>query len=118
MKRYVILGASVALLLSLLFLLPRHRGEYGSQGGSAEDPIVFRMWSTNFHGPLVGGKKSFVVIPDGRHYGIDLIKGTIAEAEDGDLVAWIKRPEKVGWRERYDWSCELTQASPRFPADS
>lgn len=22
-------------------------------------------------------------------------------------MAWIKRPDKVGWRERYAWSCEL-----------
>jgi hypothetical protein len=86
----------------------RNYGEYGSQAGGVIDPEVFRMWSTNLHEPLVSGEKSFVVTPDGRHYAIDLLKGTIAEGDNGDLLAWIKRPEKVMWGQRYDWSCELT----------
>ncbi len=83
-------------------------GMYGAQSGTPSEPIVFRMWSTNLHEPLVTGEKSFVVIPDGRHYGIDLIKGTIAEGDEGDVIAWIKRPEKVEPHERYGWSCKLT----------
>jgi hypothetical protein len=86
----------------------RNYGEYGSLAGSVGEPVVFRMWSTNLHEPLVSGDKAFVVIPDGRHYAIDLLKGTIAEGDGGDLVAWIKRPEKVTWGQRYDWSCEVT----------
>jgi hypothetical protein len=82
-------------------------GTYAAQSGSFTDPVVFRMWATNIHEPLIGGEKSFVVIPDGRHYGIDLINGTIAEGDEGDLVAWIRRPEGVRWGQRYDWSSEL-----------
>src|SRR5207248_2649725 len=52
-----------------------HYGEYGSQGGSVDEPIVFTMWNTNLHEPLITGDKSFVVIPDGRHYAIDLTRG-------------------------------------------
>jgi hypothetical protein len=85
----------------------RQYGEYGSHGGSIGEPIVFRLWSTNLHQPLITAEKSFVIIPDGRNYAIDLEKGTIAEGDSGDLVAWIKRPEKVKWGERYDWSCQL-----------
>jgi hypothetical protein len=85
----------------------RNYGEYLPQVTSFLNPVVFKMWKTNLHEPLVAGERSFVITPDGRHYAIDLIKGSIAEGDDGDLVAWIKRPEKVGWRERYDWSCEL-----------
>jgi len=88
------------------FMRPTY-GEYGPHGGSPEKPEVFKIWSTNLDQPLITGEKSFVITPDGRHYAIDLIKGTIVESDDGDLMAWIKRPEKVGWRERYDWSCEL-----------
>jgi hypothetical protein len=36
-----------------------------------------------------------------------VLKGVIAEGEEGDLVTWIKRPEKVLPRQRYGWSCEL-----------
>jgi hypothetical protein len=82
-------------------------GTYGAQSGSISDPVVFRMWATNIHEPLIVGEKSFVIIPDGRHYGIDLVKGTIAEGDEGDLVAWVKRPEDVAQGLRYDWSCEV-----------
>jgi|SRR5208337_446432 len=80
-------------------------GDYGAQSTSFDHPAVFNLWSTNHHEQLVTGNKSFVVIPDGRHYAIDLLKGTIAEGDDGDLVAWIKRPESARRGQRYDWSC-------------
>jgi hypothetical protein len=82
-------------------------GEYAAQSGSFTEPILFRLWSTNFHQALISGDKSFHVVPDGRHYAIDLLKGTIAEGDEGDLVAWFKRPEPVTWGQSYDWSCEL-----------
>jgi len=65
------------------------------------------MWSTNLHEPLITGKKKFDIVPDGRRYAIDLVSGTIAEGDEGDLVTWIKRPESVRLGERYDWSCEM-----------
>ncbi len=82
-------------------------GFTGARVTSFEGPAVLVLWSTNLHERLITGDKSFVVIPDGRHYGIDLVKGVIAEGEEGDLVAWIKRPEPVARSQRYDWSCEL-----------
>jgi hypothetical protein len=82
-------------------------GGYGAQSGSITDPVLFRMWTTNLHEPLITGNRSFIVIPDGRHYAVDLLEGTMAEGENGDLVAWIKRPEAARWGQRYDWSCEL-----------
>ena len=84
---------------------------YGTYAPQSTEPVLFRMWATNLHQALIGGEKSFVVVPDGRHYAIDLLKGTIAEGNHGDLVAWIKRPEGVTWGQRYDWSCELTAPS-------
>jgi len=88
-------------------LFQKNYGEYGPQSTSFDNPVVLRMWSTNLHEPLITGEKSFVIIPDGRHYGIDLIKGTMAEGDEGDLVAWVKRPDPVRRGQRYDWSCEL-----------
>lgn len=85
----------------------RDYGTYLAQGTAPDNPAVFKMWSTNLHEQLIAGDKSFVLIPDGRRYAIDLIKGTIAEGDQGDLVAWIKRPEPVTWGQRYDWSCEV-----------
>jgi hypothetical protein len=88
--------------------LQMHYGSFGPQSTSFDNPAVLRLWSTNIHEQLITGDKSFVINPDGRHYGIDLIKGTISEGDQGDLVAWIKRPEPVKWGQRYDWSCEVT----------
>lgn len=82
-------------------------GRYGPHSGSREKPEIFRMWNTNLAQSLITAEKSFVVIPDGRHYAIDLLKGTITEADNGDLVAWIKRPESVKWGQKYNWSCGL-----------
>ena len=89
-------------------VIQRHYGEYGAQSTSPDKPAVFRLWSTSLHEALVTGQKGFVVVPDGRRYAIDLLKGTMAEGQEGDLVAWIKRPESVRRGQRYDWSCEVT----------
>jgi hypothetical protein len=101
-------------------------GMFGVQSTSITTPLVLRMWSTNVHANLVTGEKSFIVVPDGRRYGIDLVSGTITEGSQGDLVTSIQRPQRIiGWRERYDWSCELnvpqgglveTQAAAMFTA--
>jgi hypothetical protein len=88
--------------------LERNYGSFGPQSTTFDSPAVLKLWSTNVHEQLITGAKSFVVIPDGRHYAIDLLKGTIAEGDQGDLVAWIKRPDKVKWGQRYDWSTEVT----------
>ncbi len=85
---------------------PTKRG-FGPSSGSLEQPVVFKMWSTNVHEQLITGGKSFHIEPDGRPYVIDLAKGTIAESGDGDLKVWVKRPEQITYGKRYDWSCEM-----------
>ena len=87
--------------------LQQHYGFVPPRGTTFDSPAVLRLWSTNFHEPLIEGEKSFVVIPDGRHYAIDLVKGTIDESEQGDLVLWIKRPEIVKRPKRYEWASEV-----------
>jgi hypothetical protein len=81
--------------------------EYGAEAGTITEPIVFRMWNTNLHEALTTGDWEFKIIPDGRHYGVDLSKGTIAEGEDGDLVFWIKRAPSSEFPRRCPWSCGL-----------
>jgi hypothetical protein len=84
----------------------RDYGEYRSQAGGAIEPIVFRMWSTNLHEQIIAGERLYHIIPDGRRYAIDLIKGAIAEGINGDLVVWLKRPEPVTFP--YAWSCGMS----------
>jgi hypothetical protein len=85
----------------------KHYGIYGVQSGRFTDPIVFRMWSTNLHQPLISGKRSFQIVPDGTPYLIDLTKGTITNSGSGDLRVWIKAPVRMVRGQDYDWSCEL-----------
>ena len=83
----------------------REFGVYNAQAGSFDQPMVFHLWQTNLHEPLISGEKKFEVAPDGRRYGIDLVNGTVSEGKEGDLVMWIKRAESVS--RKFDWSCEL-----------
>jgi hypothetical protein len=80
---------------------------FGSSSGSYEQPMLFKMWSTNIHEQLITGEKKFQIVPDGRPYVIDLVKGTIAESGDGNLKVWVKRPDPIIYGKRYDWSCEV-----------
>lgn len=70
-------------------------------------PIVFKMWNTNIHEQLITGEKRFHIVPDGRPYTIDLIKGTIAESGEGNLKVWIKYQTNVTGSQLYDWSSEI-----------
>lgn len=83
----------------------REYGVYDARAGSVGQPMVFRLWKTNLHEPLITGEKKFEVVPDGRRYGIDLVNGTVVEGNEGDLVVWIQRSEAA--TRRYDWLCEL-----------
>jgi hypothetical protein len=96
-------------------MILRHYGEYGPQSTSYENPAVFRLWSTNVHEPLITGERKFQIIPDGRHYVIDLIKGTIGEGNEGDMVISIKRPESVTPPEKYTWSCGMAASGGLEP---
>ena len=80
---------------------------YGATSGSTQSPIVFRMWDTNIHEPLISAKKAFPIIPDGRSYVVNLQKGVISELGDGSLKISIKRPESIIFGQKYDWSCRI-----------
>lgn len=84
-------------------------GQYscGAGSGSYDNPVIFKMWSTNIHEQLITGEKKFPIVPDGRSYVIDLNKGTIAESGAGDLKVWVKYPSQVTRGQLYDWSAEI-----------
>lgn len=89
-------------------LEPYAQRSFGAVGGSQSEPVVFKLWSSNTREQLVTGKRSFRIIPDGRAYGIDLTKGTIAESEEGDLRVRIKYPQATVRGQTYDWLSEIT----------
>jgi hypothetical protein len=80
---------------------------FGPIAGSYDNPVVFKMWSTNIHEALISGQRSFHIVPDGRPYFINFTDGAIAESGGGDLKVWVKRPEQITYGQRYDWSCEV-----------
>jgi hypothetical protein len=75
--------------------------------GFFENPVIFKMWSTNIHEHLITGEKKFQITPDGRPYFIDLTKGTIAESGIGDLKVWIQYTNQSVHGEYSDWSSEI-----------
>lgn len=80
---------------------------FGAGSYSYANPVIFKMWKADIHEKLITGSKVFPIVPDGRSYLIDLIKGTISEASTGDLKIWVKRPAQIAFGQRYDWSCEM-----------
>ena len=80
---------------------------WGVSGGSFENPIIFKMWSTNIHEQLIIGDKAFEIVPDGRLYFIDLTTGTISESGTGDLKVWIQYTNQVVQGQLYDWSAGI-----------
>ncbi len=80
---------------------------FGPVGGSYENPVIFKMWSTNIHEQLITGNKNFEIVPDGRPYFINLTDGTLSEHESGDLKVWIQYTNQVVQRQLYDWSAEI-----------
>jgi hypothetical protein len=83
------------------------QGGFGPIGGSYENPVIFKMWSTNIHERLIIGNKSFEVVPDGRFYFINLTEGTISESGEGDLKVWIQYTNQVVRGRLYDWSAGI-----------
>jgi hypothetical protein len=79
----------------------------GAGGGSKDDPVVLKMWSTNIHEQLITGNKSFNIVPDGQPHFINLIDGTISEHESGDLKVWIQYTNQVVHGQQYDWSAGI-----------
>lgn len=80
---------------------------YGPVSGSFENPIIFKMWSTNIHEQLITGGKSFDIVPDGRAYFINLTADTISESIGGDLKIWIQYTNQIVRGQLYDWSCAI-----------
>jgi hypothetical protein len=72
-------------------------------------PVVLRMWKTDRKAQLVSGSKRCSVVPDGRVYTLDLMRGTLAESPtgEGDLRITIKRDADAAWGKHYDWSLEI-----------
>lgn len=77
---------------------------FGAVSGSFQNPVIFKMWSTNIHEQLITGEKKFPIVPDGRIYILNLAQGTIAESGDGDLKVWIQYTNQVTRGQLYDWS--------------
>jgi hypothetical protein len=109
--RFELTGASGDVFGVLLFKDGYDAGpeKYGFGAGSYSyaNPVIFKMWSTNFHEPLITGNKSFEIVPDGRSYFINLTDGTISESPGGDLKVWIQYTNHVVQRQRYDWSAGI-----------
>lgn len=80
---------------------------FGALSGSLDEPVVFKMWSTNIHEQLITGNKHFEIIPDGRAYSINLADGTISESDTGDLKVWIQYTNQVVQGQLYDWSAGI-----------
>lgn len=80
---------------------------FGPIGGSYDSPVIFKMWSTNIHEHLIGGNKSFDIIPDGRSYFINLTDDMISESAEGDLKVWIQYTNQVVRDQLYDWSAGI-----------
>jgi hypothetical protein len=75
--------------------------------GGLDNPVIFKMWSTNVHKQLITGSDKFPIVPDGRPYYIDLMKGEISRNQSGDLRVWVKFPQQTELGQYYDWSCEI-----------
>ena len=103
----------VSVILVITFLLrPVKQSDYcphtfGASSGSIENPVVFKMWSTNIHEQLITGNKSFEIVPDGRPYFINLADDTISESEGGELKVWIQYTNQPVRGQIYDWSAEI-----------
>lgn len=80
---------------------------FGATSGAFDNPIIFKMWSTNVHEQLITGNNKFPIVPDGTPYYIDLTRGEISQTQSGDLRVWIKFPKQTEFGQYYDWSCEI-----------
>jgi len=79
---------------------------FGASSGTFDNPVIFKMWSTNIHEQLITGEEKFQIMPDGKPYFVNILKGEISQIEGGDLKIWVRRPEPITNRQ-YDWSCEM-----------
>jgi hypothetical protein len=80
---------------------------YDAVGGTALEPVIFKMYPTNLHEKLTAAEKKFQIVPDGRSYFINLTNGTIAESGDGHLKVWLIYQKHNNEDQLYDWKCEI-----------
>ncbi len=80
---------------------------FGAACDSYDEPIVFKMWSTNIDEQLITGEKRFHVAIDGRPYFISLTDGTISQSDQGDLKVWIKFPAETNAEQPNNWLAEI-----------
>jgi hypothetical protein len=80
---------------------------FGASGGAFENPVIFKMWSTNIHEQLITSSKSFQIVPDGKAYFINLTDDTISQSGEGDLKVWIQYTNQPVRGQLYDWSAEI-----------
>jgi hypothetical protein len=75
----------------------------------SQNPVVFRMWKQGAKAPLVSGHKVFGIIPDGRTYTLDLVKGNKSESDqvEGDLRISITRPLGIAQKGKFAWSFQI-----------
>jgi hypothetical protein len=76
----------------------------------SDAPIVFKLWQKGTKQALISGDKLSKVVPDGRPYTIDLMKGTISETADaqGDMQVSVTRPDGVQQGQKYyEWSFSI-----------
>jgi hypothetical protein len=83
---------------------------HGTTEGSFNSPVIFKMWSTNVHEPLITGGNKFQIVPDGRPYFINLTDDTISESGEGDLKIWIQYTNQPVRGQFSDWSAEIDVA--------
>ena len=76
-------------------------------------PVVLRMWKADRKAHLVSGSKRCSMVPDGRVYTLDLMRGTLTESPtgEGDLRVAIKREADAAWGKHYDWSLKSDQSA-------
>jgi hypothetical protein len=87
-------------------LEPNTKPGFGVVSGSFDSPVIFKMWSTNIHEPLITGEKRFHVAIDGQAYFINLTEGAISQ-DQGDLKIWIKFPAETNAEQRNNWLAEI-----------
>ena len=87
--------------------IDQNKYDFGPTAGSHDNPVVFKMWSTNIHEQLITGSKVYDIVPDGRPYFLNFTDGTVASSGTGDLKVWLKRPDPITYGKRFSWACEV-----------
>jgi hypothetical protein len=67
-------------------------------------PVILRMWRKSGAARLIYADKFYGIVPDGRIYGIDMLKGQKVEGGSGDFKVQIWRPTQINPQTKYNWS--------------